>query len=171
MLRVVQQLNNKLKELEREVRLLSATGTERRKYPVGSSSADSRIWCTVIERATLLSSSGVAYRWKYKLQRIQLTDSDTIELVDGDETFAGWPDVYALNEMEFSNQAQNVGYQTTGVNQASPYPAGFKLEPIGGGSGSTPSVTVPCYARMMSRPDGSRVWVFSVANADNGTCE
>lgn len=171
MLRVVEQLATKLKALEREVRLLSSTGADRRKYPIGGSSGETLIWCAPVERSTLLSSGGVAYRWKYKLQRIALTDSDTIEVVDGDTTFGTFPDVYALNEMELSNQAQHVGYQTTGVNQADPYPDGFFLEPIGGGSGSTATVLVPTYARLATRPDGSTVWLFSSPNAENGSCE
>lgn len=132
---------------------------------------ESRIWCAPVERSALLSSGGVAYRWKYKLQRIALTDSDTIAVVDSDTTFGTYPDVYALNEMELSNQAQHVGYQTTGVNQADPYPDGFFIEPIGGGSGSTATVLVPTYARLATRPDGSTVWLFSSPNAENGSCE
>jgi len=134
------------------------------------SRGDFRIWCAPVERAVLAESAGVAYRWKYKLQRIALTDTDTIELVAGDTTFGTFPDEYALNEMELSNQPQHVGYQTTGVNQASPYPTGFKLEPIGGGTTPTPAIIVPCYARLVTRPNGTTVWLFHEYNADNGSC-
>lgn len=171
MIRAVLQLAGRVAKLERAFRSLPQVPAERKKYPVGGMGGESRIWCAPVERSTLLDSGGVAYRWKYKLQRIALTDTNTIEVVAGDTTFGEFPEVYALNELEFENQPQHLGYQGTGVNQADPYPDGFFIEPIGGGSGSTATVLVPVYARLALRPDGSSVWLFTAYNADNGVCE
>lgn len=136
--------------------------------PRGSSGV--RVWCTVVQWSVKDESAGKAYRWKYKLQRIALQDDDTINLVPDDTTFGTWPEVYALNEMELSNQPQHTGYQTTGTNQGGDYPDTFFIEPVGGGGDGTPAVRVPCYARRMNKPDGSLVWLFSTANAENGSC-
>lgn len=129
------------------------------------------VWCTPVEWQVYKEDAGVAYRWKYKLQRITLGDDDTIKLVEDDDTFGEFPETYALNEYEFANRPQHTGYQGNGTDQSGDYPEGFQLEPIGAGSGGIPLYKVPVYARRIVKEDDTSVWLFAIPNGENGSCE
>jgi hypothetical protein len=105
-----------------------------------------------------------ANRWRYPWQEAKLSGDTWSVDEDGLAYDSGDTDTWALNSVEASNDG--LGVEAPGVTIEGPdvdYPAGFSLQPITG------QPVVPLF--FFKETDGTMRYVFSLANAHDGTCE
>lgn len=115
-------------------------------------------------------------RWAYGFTAMKLdaTKNLIVNEVGPTETAEG---NFAINLMECLNTG--TGVQGHSVNlDGEDYPAGFELQPIGGRQSFDPGEAgygtigkaIPVEMWTIRDTDGEVVYVFSVPNADDGTC-
>lgn len=107
-------------------------------------------------------------KWVHSWTQVELDSSGDDYVVSGGLSGTTTSN-FARNLLEVNNTAS--GVQGNSVNNAgADYPAGFSLQPIGGGTGGVPGNTVVVWLRNIVTKEGGRAWVFDTPNADDGTC-
>jgi hypothetical protein len=109
--------------------------------------------------------------WKYAWEQTVLNNDLTITALEGG--LSGTTSVlYAVNPIELNNPAS--GTRTNGVkDDRIDYPAGYSLQPLGGGESGTPGVKVPVKLSPFTLPDGTPIMEIvevGCVNLDDGTC-
>lgn len=114
---------------------------------------------------------GSLRRWRYSWEPVALNASDDDVTLDT-YILGTFSNLYALNWYEVNNLVNHGGTQGNSINEtASGFPAGFQLQPVGGGTGGIPANQVIVPLQPYSRLDGETVMMFWYVNAEQGPCE
>lgn len=114
--------------------------------------------------------SGQTAQWKYSWRQVERLPTGRFQFKSGGlvGTFTHW---YAINLTEGFNVQQRAGWQGNSINEArTGYPAGFSLQPVGGGTGGVVGCTVVVLAIWMPDTSGTLLPEFTYPNAEDGSC-
>lgn len=109
------------------------------------------------------------YAWS-QVRRLATNRFEDVPLSSGGlrGTFVKWP---GINLCEGYNVQQRAGTQGNSIKENRPsYPAGYSLQPFGGGTGGVPGNTVAYIGWFMPDVAGTYALEFFYPNAEDGAC-